>query len=48
MMQSDRKHTLPQLDSVPAMGKLGITSEESIDVIKESAIVRRNIQKIFA
>ena len=48
IMQSDRKHTLPQLDSVPAMGKFGITPEESIDVIKESAIVRRNIQKIFA
>jgi hypothetical protein len=30
------------------MGKLGITPEESIEVIKESAIVRRNIQKIFA
>ncbi|MDH3632852.1 MAG: HDOD domain-containing protein [Gammaproteobacteria bacterium] len=48
MMQSDRKHTLPQLDSVPAIEKLGITPEQSIEVIKESAIVRKNIQKIFA
>ena len=48
MMQSDRRHTLPQLGTVPAIEKLGITPQQSIEVIRESAVVRTNIQKIFA
>ncbi|MCP4186288.1 MAG: HDOD domain-containing protein [Gammaproteobacteria bacterium] len=47
MMQSDRNHSLPHVDSIPAIAKLGITHEESIRAIKDSVIVRRNIKKLF-
>ena len=48
MMQSDRNHTLPPIGSIPAMAKLAITPAESINAIKESAVVRRNIKKLFS
>lgn len=48
MMQSDRNHSLPPVGAVPAMQKLKITPEKSINAIKESVIVRRNIKKLFS
>jgi len=48
LMKNDRNHSLPHVDSMPAIGKLGITSEDSINAIKESAIVRKNIEKLFS
>ncbi|MDH3857730.1 MAG: HDOD domain-containing protein [Gammaproteobacteria bacterium] len=47
MLHSDQNHSLPQVSAIPAIQKLGITPEECIEAIKESAIVRRNIEKIF-
>jgi len=47
MLHSDRNHSLPQVSSIPAIEKLGITPEASIEAIKEAVIVRRNIEKIF-
>jgi HD-like signal output (HDOD) protein len=48
LMKNNRDQSLPHVDSMPAIGKLGITPEESIDAIKESAIVRKNIEKLFS
>jgi len=48
MMQSDRNHTLPTISLIPAMAKLAITPEESIQAIKEAPVVRRNIKKLFS
>lgn len=48
MLKSDKNHTLPQVSSIPAMVKLGITAEEIIIALRESATVKRNISKIFA
>jgi len=48
LMKNDRNHSLPHVDSMPAIGKLGITPEDSINAIKESAIVRKNIEKLFS
>jgi len=48
LMKNDRNHSLPHVDSMPAIGKLDITSEDSINAIKESAIVRKNIEKLFS
>ncbi|MCP4981553.1 MAG: HDOD domain-containing protein [Gammaproteobacteria bacterium] len=47
MLQGDIDHSLPLVSSIPAMEKLGITSEVSIDAIRESAVVKRNIKKLF-
>ena len=47
MLHSDQNHSLPRVSAIPAIEKLGITPEECIEAIKESAIVRRNIEKIF-
>jgi HD-like signal output (HDOD) protein len=48
LMKNDRNHSLPHVDSMPAIGKLAITPEDSIKAIKESAIVRKNIEKLFS
>lgn len=47
MLQGDVNHSLPMVSSIPAMKKLGITPEDSIDAIRESAVVKRNIKKLF-
>lgn len=48
MMKSNSNHSLPMVSAIPAMKKLGITPEESIDAMKESVIVEKNIKKIFS
>jgi HD-like signal output (HDOD) protein len=48
MMQGDVNHSLPKINSIPAMEKLGITPQGSIDAIKEATVVRRNIKKLFS
>ena len=48
LSQNDQSHSLPQMDTLPAMSKLEITAEESIAAIKESAVVRKNIEKLFS
>jgi len=47
MMQGDSNRSLPGVDSIPAMRKLGITARDSIDAIKEAPAVTRNIKKLF-
>jgi HD-like signal output (HDOD) protein len=47
LLHSDVNHSLPRVDAVPAIGKLGITPEQSIKAMRESAQVRRNIKKLF-
>ena len=47
MMQGDRNHTLPMVGAVPAIGKLGISPEESINALKRAPDVVRNIKKLF-
>ncbi len=48
IMQSDRNHTLPTISSIPAIAKLAITPAESIDAIRASVAVQRNIKKLFS
>lgn len=48
MLQGDANHSLPMVKSIPAMEKLGIAPEDSIDAIRESSVVKRNIKKLFA
>jgi HD-like signal output (HDOD) protein len=48
MLQGDVNHSLPRVNEVPAMAKLGVTPEGSIDTIRESVTVKRNIKKLFA
>jgi len=48
MLKSDKNHSLPRVSSIPAVGKLGITPEEIIIALRESATVKRNIKKLFA
>ncbi len=48
IMQSDRNHTLPAISSIPAIAKLAITPTVSINALKESVVVRRNIKKLFS
>lgn len=48
MLKSDKDHSLPLASSIPAVGKLGITPEDIIIVLRESTTVKRNIKKIFA
>ncbi len=48
MLKSDKDHSLPLVSSIPAVGKLGITPEDIIIVLRESTTVKRNIKKIFA
>lgn len=48
MLKSDKDHSLPLVSSIPAVGKLGITPEDIIIVLRESTTVKRNINKIFA
>lgn len=48
MLKSDKNHSLPQVSSIPAVGKLGITPEEIIIALRESSIVKRNISRLFA
>lgn len=47
MMQGDVNHSLPRVAAIPAMEKLGITPQDSIDAIREAGAVRRNIKKLF-
>ena len=48
MLKSDKDHSLPLVSSIPAVGKLGITPEDIIIVLRESTTVKRNINKIFS
>jgi HD-like signal output (HDOD) protein len=48
LMKSDRNKSLPDVDAMPAIEKLGITPEVIISAIKESSIVRKNIEKLFS
>jgi hypothetical protein len=48
MLQGDVNHSLPRVNEVPAMAKLGVTPKGSIDTIRESVTVKRNIKKLFA
>ena len=48
MLKSDKNRSLPVANSIPAVGKLGITPEEIIIALRESSTVKRNIKKIFA
>ncbi len=48
MLRSDKDHSLPLVSSIPAVGKLGITPEDIINVLRDSTTVKRNIKKIFA
>lgn len=47
MMQADVDHSLPKATDIPAIENLGVTPEDSIDAIKEAAVVTRNIKKLF-
>jgi HD-like signal output (HDOD) protein len=47
MIQADVNHSLPGVNDIPAIEKLGITPEDSIDAIKEATVVTRNIKKLF-
>jgi HD-like signal output (HDOD) protein len=47
LMKSDKNHSLPRANAIPSIKKLGITPEMSINAIRESAIVVRNIKKLF-
>jgi HD-like signal output (HDOD) protein len=48
LMKNDRNNSLPHVDAMPAIEKLGITPEDSISAIKESSTVRKNIEKLFS
>lgn len=48
LLQGDTDHSLPIASAVPAMEKLGITPEDSIEAIHESLVVKRNIKKLFS
>jgi len=48
LMKSDRNKSLPHVGAMPAIEKLGITPEAIISAIKESSIVRKNIEKLFS
>ena len=47
LMKSDRNHSLPRVEDIPAMRKFEISPEEIIDTIKNSSVVVRNIKKLF-
>jgi hypothetical protein len=47
-MKNDRNKSLPHVAAMPAIEKLGITPEDIISAIKESSIVRKNIEKLFS
>ncbi len=47
MMQADVDHVLPKVSAIPAMEKLAITPQDSIEAIKEAPVVKRNIKKLF-
>jgi len=48
LMKSDRNKSLPHIAAMPAIEKLGITPEDVISAIRESSIVRKNIEKLFS
>ena len=48
LMKNDRNRSLPHVDAMPAIAKLGISPEDSINAVKESAVVRKNIEKLFS
>ena len=48
LLKNDRNKSLPHVDAMPAIEKLGITPEDIISAIKESSIVRKNIQKLYS
>ena len=48
LMKNDRNNSLPHVGAMPAIEKLAITPEDSISAIKESSIVRKNIEKLFS
>jgi len=48
LMKNDKNHSLPHVDTMPAIAKLAITPEDSISAIKAASVVRRNIKKLFS
>ena len=48
LMKSDRDHSLPAVNRVPAMAKLGVEPEDIIFALRESAREKRNIGKLFS
>ena len=48
MMKSDKNHSLPPVSAIPAVAKLGVTPDDIIFALRESARVKRDINKIFA
>lgn len=48
LLKNDRNKSLPHVEAMPAIEKLGITPEDIISAIKESSIVRKNIEKLFS
>ena len=48
LMKNDSSNSLPHVDAMPAIEKIGITPEDSISAIKESSTVRKNIEKLFS
>ena len=48
LMKNDKNHSLPHVDTMPAIAKLAISPEDSISAIKEASVVRRNIKKLFS
>ncbi|MFT5219251.1 MAG: HD-like signal output (HDOD) protein [Gammaproteobacteria bacterium] len=47
LISSNRVSMLPPISSIPAMRKMGITQEKSIDLIKRSKIERVKIEKLI-
>lgn len=48
MLHSDIDHALPRADSIPAIGRLGVSPQESIDAIRRAPVVIRGMRRFFA
>ena len=47
MLHADVNHVLPKTSAIPAIARLGVSPEDSIDAIREAEVVKRNIKKLF-
>lgn len=47
MLHADVNHVLPRASAIPAIGRIGVSPEDSIEAIREAEVVKRNIKKLF-
>ena len=47
MLHADDNHVLPKAGAIPAIARLGVSPEDSIDAIRQAETVKRNIKKLF-